>query len=171
MNGEAKIHALVDGKKVIIFEATVRMELQLADEEGVDCLPNSTIFKELTRMGYEKVSQKLTFYKVPQPSEPSHVADGAVNEEMDDRLVRAATTASSLEAEQDSGNINKTRSKATPNEPGSQRTSSCGGPRCEETVGGTSAQTRFERVSKQSNDPLLAGVNTPRSGEDSLKLE
>ncbi|GJW20292.1 hypothetical protein Tco_0030914 [Tanacetum coccineum] len=109
--------------------------------------------------------------EVPQPSEPSHVADGAVNEEMDDRLVRASTTASSLEAEQDSGNINKTRSKATPNEPGSQRTSSCGGPRCEETIGGTSAQTRFERVSKQSNDPLLAGVNTPRSGEDSLKLE
>ncbi|GKD99877.1 hypothetical protein Tco_1387861, partial [Tanacetum coccineum] len=32
----------------------------------------------------------------------------AVNEEMDDSLVRAATTAFSLEAEHDSGNINKT---------------------------------------------------------------
>ncbi|GJX22400.1 hypothetical protein Tco_0226845 [Tanacetum coccineum] len=38
-------------------------------------------------------------------------------------------------------------------------------------MGGTSAQTRFKRVSKQSNDPLLAGVNTPQSGEDSLKLD
>ncbi|GJZ94817.1 putative ribonuclease H-like domain-containing protein [Tanacetum coccineum] len=33
------------------------------DEEGMDCLPNATIFEELTRMGYEKLSQKLTFYK------------------------------------------------------------------------------------------------------------
>ncbi|GJZ11002.1 putative ribonuclease H-like domain-containing protein [Tanacetum coccineum] len=31
--------------------------------EGTDCLPNATIFDELTRMGYEKLSQKLTFYK------------------------------------------------------------------------------------------------------------
>ncbi|GKG11213.1 hypothetical protein Tco_0342613 [Tanacetum coccineum] len=41
--------------------------------------------------------------------------DEAVYKELDDSLVRAATTASSLEAEQDSGNIIKTRSKATPN--------------------------------------------------------
>ncbi|GJW15803.1 putative ribonuclease H-like domain-containing protein [Tanacetum coccineum] len=32
-------------------------------EEGTDCLPTATIFKELARMGYEKPSQKLTFYK------------------------------------------------------------------------------------------------------------
>ncbi|GKF62334.1 hypothetical protein Tco_0182388, partial [Tanacetum coccineum] len=37
-------------------------------------------------------------------------------------MVRAATTTSSIEAEQDSGNITKTQSKATPNEPGSQGT-------------------------------------------------
>nr|GEU32342.1 hypothetical protein [Tanacetum cinerariifolium] len=36
--------------------------------------------------------------------------------------------------------------------------------------GDTIAQTRFERVSKISNDPLVAGVNIPRSGKDSLKL-
>ncbi|GJZ51871.1 hypothetical protein Tco_0606386 [Tanacetum coccineum] len=41
-------------------------------------------------------------------------------------LVRAATTASSLEAEQDSGNITKTRSKATPNESSSLGTTSGG---------------------------------------------
>ncbi|GKC58020.1 hypothetical protein Tco_1085618 [Tanacetum coccineum] len=50
--------------------------------------------------------------------------DKAVYKELDDILVRAATTASSLEAEQDSGNITKTRSKATVNEPSSSRTSS-----------------------------------------------
>nr|GEX94125.1 putative ribonuclease H-like domain-containing protein [Tanacetum cinerariifolium] len=31
--------------------------------EGVDCLPNEEIFIELARMGYEKPSTKLTFYK------------------------------------------------------------------------------------------------------------
>nr|GEW83967.1 hypothetical protein [Tanacetum cinerariifolium] len=72
----------------------------------------------------------------------------AINEEMDDRLVRAATTASSLEAEQDSG----------------------GGTRCQEAMRDAVAQTRSERVSKISNDPLLVGVNTPRSEEDILKL-
>ncbi|GJR44916.1 hypothetical protein Tco_1313019 [Tanacetum coccineum] len=32
-------------------------------ERGTDCLPTATIFEELARMGYEKPSQKLTFYK------------------------------------------------------------------------------------------------------------
>nr|GEW07056.1 hypothetical protein [Tanacetum cinerariifolium] len=31
--------------------------------KGVDCLPNEEIFAELARMGYEKPSTKLTFYK------------------------------------------------------------------------------------------------------------
>ncbi|GJS96908.1 hypothetical protein Tco_0803876 [Tanacetum coccineum] len=35
----------------------------------------------------------------------------------------------------------------------------------------TIAHSRFENVSKFSNDPLLVGVNTPRSGEDSLQLK
>ncbi|GJU31697.1 hypothetical protein Tco_1175286 [Tanacetum coccineum] len=30
---------------------------------GVDCLSNAAIFEQLTLMGYEKLSQKLTFYK------------------------------------------------------------------------------------------------------------
>ncbi|GKE28463.1 hypothetical protein Tco_1443847 [Tanacetum coccineum] len=46
-----------------------------------------------------------------------------------------------------------------------------GGPRCQDTMGDTIAQTRSENVSKFSNDPLLVGVNTPRSGEDSLQLK
>ncbi|GKE68693.1 hypothetical protein Tco_1526765, partial [Tanacetum coccineum] len=95
INGEVQLHALVDGKKIIITESTVRRDLQLEDAEGVDCLPNSTIFKQLTLMG----------------------------------LVRAATTASSLEAKHDSDNITKTRSKSTPNESSSLGTTAGGGPR------------------------------------------
>ncbi|GJW04373.1 hypothetical protein Tco_1563229 [Tanacetum coccineum] len=340
VNGEVQLQALVDGKKIIVTEASVKRDLQLNDEEGMDCLLNATIFKELTRMGYEKLSQKLTFYKaffslqwkflihtilqclsakttawnefsstmasaiiclatnlkfnfskyifesmvknldnagkfltyprfvqvflekqlegmqshkriyvtpshtkkifgnmkrvgkgfsrretplfptmvvqnqaemgegsaiptdphhtptiiqpstsqpqkkqrsrrpkrkdteVPQPSGPTtNVADEAVYEERDDSLERAATTATGLDAEQDRGNINKTQSKATPNEPSSPGTSSGGGPRRQETMGDTIAQTRSENVSKFSNDPLLARGNTLRSGEDRLKLQ
>ncbi|GKD29184.1 putative ribonuclease H-like domain-containing protein, partial [Tanacetum coccineum] len=268
-NGEVQLQALVDGKKIIITESTVRRDLQLKDVEGVDCLANATIFEQLTLMGDEKISQKLTFYKAfsPQwkflihtilqclsskttawnefssttasaiiclatnqkfyfskyifdsmvknldnagsanPTDPHHtptiiqpstsqpqkkqrprkpkrkdtqipqtsgltdnVADEAVNEEMDDSLERAVTTATSLDAEQDRGNINKTQSMATPNETGSQGTTSGGGPRRQETIKDTIAQTRFENVSKTSNDPLLVRGNTLRSGEDSLKL-
>nr|GEW09525.1 hypothetical protein [Tanacetum cinerariifolium] len=51
------------GKKVIITEATVPDALRLDDAESIDCLPNEEIFIELSRMGYEKPSTKLTFYK------------------------------------------------------------------------------------------------------------
>ncbi|GKA15081.1 retrovirus-related pol polyprotein from transposon TNT 1-94, partial [Tanacetum coccineum] len=222
VNGEVQLQALVDGKKIIVTEASVKSDLQLDDEEGMDCLPNATIFEELIRMGYkttawnefsstmtsaiiclatnekfnfskyifksmvknlENVSGKFLMYprsrrskrkdtKVPQPSGPTtNVADEDVNEEMDDSLVRAGTTASSLEAEQDSGNILKTQSKGTPNEPSSPGTSSGDGPKRQETMGDTIAQTRSENVSKLSNDPLLARGNTLQSGEDSLKLK
>ncbi|GKE69310.1 hypothetical protein Tco_1527382, partial [Tanacetum coccineum] len=86
---------------------------------------------------------------IPQSSGPTkHVANEDVYKKLDDSLVRDAITASSLESEQDSG----------------------GGPRCQETIGDTIAQNRFENVSKLSNDPLLARGNTLQSGEDSLKL-
>ncbi|GJW80566.1 putative ribonuclease H-like domain-containing protein [Tanacetum coccineum] len=125
INGEVQLHALVDGKKIVIAESSVRRDLQLADEE-----------------------------------------DEAVYKELGDSLVRAATIASSLEVEQDSGNINKTQSKATPNESSSQGTNSGGGPWCQETIGDTIAQTRFESVSKHSNDSLLARESL---GEDASK--
>ncbi|GKF01450.1 hypothetical protein Tco_0028373, partial [Tanacetum coccineum] len=60
INGEVQLHALVDGNKIIISEASVRRDLKLEDEE-----------------------------------------DEAVYKELGNSLVRAATTASSLEAEQD----------------------------------------------------------------------
>ncbi|GJW47139.1 hypothetical protein Tco_0078785 [Tanacetum coccineum] len=340
INREVQLQALVDGKKIIVTEASIRRDIQLNDEEGTDCLPNATIFEELTRMGYEKLSQKLTFYKaffspqwkflihtilqclsaktaawnefssttasaiiclatnqkfnfskyifesmvknldnagkflmyprfvqvfldkqlegmsshkrihvapshtkkifgnmkrvrkgfsgrdthlfptmivqaqqeqgegsamptdphhtptiiqpstsqpqkkqrsrrpkrkdteVPRPSGPiTNIADEAVYEDMDDSLERDATTATGLYAEQDRGNINKTQSKATPNEPSFPGTSSGGGPKRQETMGDTIAQTRSENVSKLSNDPLLIRSNTLRSGKDRLKLQ
>ncbi|GJU45458.1 putative ribonuclease H-like domain-containing protein, partial [Tanacetum coccineum] len=53
---------------------------------------------------------------IPQSSGPPvKVGDEAVHKEVGDKMKRAATTTSSLEAEQDSGNINKTQSIATLN--------------------------------------------------------
>ncbi|GJU53157.1 hypothetical protein Tco_1226871 [Tanacetum coccineum] len=63
VNGEVQIQALVDKKKVIITETSVRSDLQLKDAEGTECLPNAAIFEQLTLMGYENLTQKLTFYK------------------------------------------------------------------------------------------------------------
>ncbi|GKE93592.1 putative ribonuclease H-like domain-containing protein, partial [Tanacetum coccineum] len=56
--------------------------------------------------------------KIPQSGgPPEKVGDEDVHKELGDRMERASTTASSLEAEQDSGNINRTQSMATLNEP------------------------------------------------------
>ncbi|GJZ40398.1 hypothetical protein Tco_0586961 [Tanacetum coccineum] len=201
VNREVQLQALADGKKIIITESTVRRDLQLEDVEGVDCLPNATIFEQLALMSMVKnldnvgkflmyprfvqvfLDKKLegvsnhnriyvtpshtkkifgnmrrvekgfsrretplfptmvvhnqeemgegsaiptdphhtpTFIQsspqpqktqksrkpkikdtqIPQSSGPTeHVADEAVYKELDDRLVRAATTASSLEVE------------------------------------------------------------------------
>nr|GEW14404.1 putative ribonuclease H-like domain-containing protein [Tanacetum cinerariifolium] len=62
-NDVTRLQALVDKKKVVITEATIRDALHLDDAEGVDYLPNEEIFAELDGMGYEKPSTKLTFYK------------------------------------------------------------------------------------------------------------
>ncbi|GJW46084.1 hypothetical protein Tco_0077730 [Tanacetum coccineum] len=71
------------------------------------------------------------------------VENKTVIKEWEDRMERAATTTSSLEAEQDSDTI----------------------------LGDAKAQIRFEAASKLSNDPPLSRVNTLRSGEDSMKLK
>ncbi|GJX98090.1 putative ribonuclease H-like domain-containing protein [Tanacetum coccineum] len=232
VNGEVQLHALVDGKKIIIIESIVRRDLQLEDAEGVDCLPNATIFEQLALMGSKTIAwnkfsstmasaiiclatnQKFKFSKYIFESmgknldnvgkffmyprfiqvfldkqlegmpthniiyiAPSHTKkifgnmrrvgkgfsgritplfptmvvqnqaemgkDKVVHKERGDSLLRVATTASSLEAKHDNGNIAKTQSKATPNESSSLRTTSGGGPR----------------------------GNILRSGEDSLKLK
>ncbi|GJY15206.1 hypothetical protein Tco_0385628 [Tanacetum coccineum] len=172
INGELQLHALVDGKKIIITESSGRRDLQLADEEGVDCLPNSTIFLTTYIDETQKPRKpKRKDTQIPQSSDPNeNVTDKAVHKELGDSLVRAATTASRLDAEQDNGNITKTQSKVTPNESSSLGTTSSGGPRWQETMGDTIAQTRFENVSKHSNDSLLARGNTLQSDEDRLKL-
>ncbi|GJV81665.1 putative reverse transcriptase domain-containing protein, partial [Tanacetum coccineum] len=123
INGKVQLQALVDGKKIIITGAPIKQKPRRPKRKDIE---------------------------IPQSSGPTNnVADEAVNEEMNDSLERAATTATSLDAEQDGG----------------------GGPKRQKTMGDTIAQTRSKNVSKHSNDSLLARGNTLQSGEDRLKLE
>nr|GEY30759.1 hypothetical protein [Tanacetum cinerariifolium] len=102
-------------------------------------------------------------------------SDEAVNEEMNDNLERVTTIVTSLDAEQDRGNIFKTQSKATPNEPGSQGTSSGGGLRCQETIRDTVAQTRKPRRNvtevPQSSDPIELVADKAINEEMDYSLE
>nr|GEW48353.1 hypothetical protein [Tanacetum cinerariifolium] len=50
VNDVTRLQALVDKKKVIITEATIRDALRLDDAEIIDYLPNEEIFTELSRM-------------------------------------------------------------------------------------------------------------------------
>nr|GEZ32693.1 hypothetical protein [Tanacetum cinerariifolium] len=63
LNDVTRLQALVDRKKVVLTETVIRDVLRLDDAEGVDCLLNEEIFAGLARIGYEKPSTKLTFYK------------------------------------------------------------------------------------------------------------
>nr|GEU80318.1 ribonuclease H-like domain, reverse transcriptase, RNA-dependent DNA polymerase [Tanacetum cinerariifolium] len=50
VNKDVQIRALIDGKKIIVTEASIRRNLQLQDAEGTACLPNDTILEDMARM-------------------------------------------------------------------------------------------------------------------------
>ncbi|GJW96036.1 hypothetical protein Tco_0177844 [Tanacetum coccineum] len=108
--------------------------------------------------------------RIPQSDVPTSAADEAIIKEMHDGLVRATTTASSLEAEHGSGNIAKTQTKATSSGPCSLRTSLEGGLGCHFTMGDIPVQARPERVSNLPNKPPLREGNTSQSEEGSMQL-
>ncbi|GKA22995.1 retrovirus-related pol polyprotein from transposon TNT 1-94 [Tanacetum coccineum] len=51
---------------VVISESSVRSDLLFDDEDGITCLTNDEIFENLTLIGYEQLSTKLTFQKAPE---------------------------------------------------------------------------------------------------------
>ncbi|GJY56759.1 putative ribonuclease H-like domain-containing protein [Tanacetum coccineum] len=243
INNETQIHAKVEGKTIVISESSVRRDLQFDDEDSIACLTNTEIFENLQLMGYEKLFEKLTFYKPYFSSQwknldsskkflmyprflqlflnkqienlskvnvvydtPSHTkkilanmrrqgkdfsgtvtplfssmleqqadmgegSDEAIHEKRGDSVERTATTATSSDTEQDSGNITRTQSTVIHNIPLPREIGSGGRPRPQETMGDRPAQTKFESLSKQSYDSPLGGVNTPRSDEDRIELK
>ncbi|GJY51373.1 hypothetical protein Tco_0442220 [Tanacetum coccineum] len=147
VNNETQIHAKVDGKTIVISESSVRNNLHFNDEDGRDT-------------------------EIPQSSgPPEKVGDKAVHKELGDRVERVATTATSFDAEQDSGNILKTQSTAVPNVPLSQEIGTGGG----NTPG--SDEERLEQHKLTDDVPLtphdspLLGGHTPGSDEGRLKQD
>nr|GEV14954.1 hypothetical protein [Tanacetum cinerariifolium] len=66
-NYVVRLQALIDRRKVIITEDTVRQALRLDDAESIDCLPNEEIFAELERMGLVRnVDSFSKFYMYPR---------------------------------------------------------------------------------------------------------
>ncbi|GJT77841.1 putative ribonuclease H-like domain-containing protein [Tanacetum coccineum] len=94
---------------------------------------STTEAKYVTTANCCRKAKRIT--EISQSSGPIHlVVDKTVYKEWEDRMERAATTASSLEAEQDNGNINMTQSMATLNESFPQGTSLGSGPKCQDTI-------------------------------------
>nr|GFB83990.1 hypothetical protein [Tanacetum cinerariifolium] len=57
-----KILATVDGVLRIVTESSLRRNLNLQDEEGINSLPDTELFENLTLMGYNiSPNQKFTF--------------------------------------------------------------------------------------------------------------
>nr|GEU67572.1 putative reverse transcriptase, RNA-dependent DNA polymerase [Tanacetum cinerariifolium] len=111
INEKVQLHVQVDGKEIVITESFVRRDLQLADEEG-STMPTDPHHKPTILQPSSYEPQKIQKPRnptrkdthVPQPSSPTESGiDKAVYKEFGDSLVSAATTASSLGAEQDSG--------------------------------------------------------------------
>ncbi|GJS60181.1 retrovirus-related pol polyprotein from transposon TNT 1-94 [Tanacetum coccineum] len=127
-NGEIELIATVDGHEMSITEASVKRHLKLADADGISTLPTTEIFEQLALMRTTRTRSRRMGIRIPQSNVLPHVTDEALTKEMHDGLGRATTTASSLEAEQGSGNISKTQTKATPSRLSSLRTSSESGP-------------------------------------------
>nr|GEU42804.1 ent-kaur-16-ene synthase, chloroplastic-like [Tanacetum cinerariifolium] len=129
VNEEAQLHAKVDGKRVVISQASIRGDLRFGDEGGgvtplfptmlvqaqqemdegtkipTDTQQTPTIILPATSQPQRKQKPRKTRRKeteLPQTSVPTDVvADEAVYEEMYDSVERAATTATGLDATQD----------------------------------------------------------------------
>ncbi|GJT75572.1 putative ribonuclease H-like domain-containing protein [Tanacetum coccineum] len=180
INGEVQLYALIDDKKIIISEAYVRRDFKLEDEEGIDYLPNSIIFEQLALMG-----SKTTAWNEFSSTMASAIICLAINQKFNfskyifESMVRNLDNVSEkflmyprkpkrkdTQVPQPSNPSKNVADEAVYKELGDSLVVVPGA----KNHGDTIAQTRFENVSKLSNDSLLARGNTLRSDEDRLKL-
>nr|GEU78752.1 xylulose kinase-1 [Tanacetum cinerariifolium] len=71
VNDDVRLQALIDGKRVVITEASIRHNLKLNDAKGTSCLPNAVIFKELYILDNLKKNLEagVPFYMFPRKKE------------------------------------------------------------------------------------------------------
>nr|GEX73929.1 putative ribonuclease H-like domain-containing protein [Tanacetum cinerariifolium] len=170
VNFVKQIHAIVDGKVVVISKSLVRSDLLFDDEDGITCLTNDEIFKNLALMGYEPLSTKLTFQKgtatplfdtmLLQHQAPEGEGSAIPPEPQPTLSSLQQPTSVSLTAEMQT---------AKPQILASHGIDTGGRPKRQETMRGTSTQTRSERVLEQPNEPPLTEGHTSGSGEGRLE--
>ncbi|GKB41429.1 hypothetical protein Tco_0886371 [Tanacetum coccineum] len=161
VNGEVQLQALVDKKKVIITESIIRRDLQLEDANGVDCLPNATIFEELTRMRiFQCLSAKTTAWNEFNSTIASYgkILDVS-KKEMGEGLANPTDPHHTPIITQPSTSQPQKKHKPRKSKRKDTEIPQSSGPT--EPIAVEAANE--ENVPTHSNDPLL-------SGEDSLKL-
>ncbi|GJU03921.1 hypothetical protein Tco_1114259 [Tanacetum coccineum] len=113
-NGEIEITTTIDEKVKIVSKASIRRHLKLEDFDGISNLPTTEIFEQLALMGNIRRASK-GYTGVDIPLFPTilvlgltNVADESASTGVDVRHGGAASTVTSLDAGQGSGNIDKT---------------------------------------------------------------
>ncbi|GJX98985.1 putative ribonuclease H-like domain-containing protein [Tanacetum coccineum] len=86
-----------------------------------------------------------------------------------DSVERAITTFARLDAAQDNDNIIRTQTTTMPNVDIPRGMDTGGIPRRQETIGGTTAQTRSKRVLEKPNEPPLSEGHTSRNGKGMME--
>nr|GEU71867.1 hypothetical protein [Tanacetum cinerariifolium] len=201
VNSVKQIHAIVDGKAVVISKSLVRSDLLFDDEDGITCLTNDEIFENLALIGYEPLSTKITIQKgnvtllfnnmlvqkqapeceglaippEPQPK-PSILQPPAAptlqsptTYKRQRKTYKRRRTQKANVLPQTNVPQNLRADEVVNQEKGDRGIDTCGSPRRQETIAGTSTQTRSERVIKQPNEPPLIEGHTYISGKGRLE--
>ncbi|GJW28948.1 hypothetical protein Tco_0045823 [Tanacetum coccineum] len=107
------------------------------DNESTICIVKNPVFHSKTKhieIRHHFIRDSYEKRLIQSGGPPEKVGDKVVHKKLGDRMERAATTASILEAEHDNGNINRTQSMATLNEPSPFGTGSGSGLKCQDTI-------------------------------------
>ncbi|GJS07070.1 hypothetical protein Tco_0363866 [Tanacetum coccineum] len=160
-NGEIELTATIDGKVKTVIEGSVRRHLQLADADGISSLPTTEIFEQLSLMGGKDSNTQVEFplhtlqcpttitthqFYHPLGGQPTGICGSQPRSLLGPFIADE--------------NYYKERGYKCGRGIGSG-----GSPRRQDTIlGDRPAQTRFERLSKQSNDPPLSRVESLETG-------
>ncbi|GJX74666.1 putative ribonuclease H-like domain-containing protein [Tanacetum coccineum] len=167
VNSVKQIHAIVDGKAVVISESSVRSDLLFNDEDGIACLTNDEIFENLALMGYEQLSTKLTFQKEPQTESLQTETPLTVSHELhteahiEQILPSPSTYQRKTQKHRRAKKVTKLPQTSVPLDHGADEA-----PR---NHGGAHAQTRSKRVLEKPNEPPLLEGHTSVSGEGNME--
>nr|GEY39834.1 hypothetical protein [Tanacetum cinerariifolium] len=99
VNDKEHIQALVDKKKVIISEDSIRSDLRLVDSEGIACLLNEAIFEGLAHMGRKQMKEAET--SLDESKDEDHVPTPSSDPLSSGRRVKSPLDKDSLGAQED----------------------------------------------------------------------